>query len=415
MPSAITTTFFLFLSLAFASADSPSRLVPRQSCSDNYSKCSPSGATTTVAPPVGPALSSMYVDLLDSINPAKTRKRDARHGLDVLDIRSSSADVCCKPCSVVYAKRLADNRIRCRRDAMPSPRQPKPTILLRKLSCIPHQSPHLPNHQPARTITPPITSFQMAPPVTLWPAAIPPMTQLPTSSQATTPSQTAPQATSMALTPPPQNQIRQPSLSQPSTPAPALAVPSPLALLVKSPRSQPPSPGPQSSPPPSPRRLSVPVSSAVVVPWCRKSLRRRLRFPELPLPRRRVLLLPRLPRLRQRVQRRRMWERQWMLHPWLESQGWAFCSLRFSRCESCARSFGTFYIYGNVGELQKGATAAMSFTIFRISLFFLSAQLLCLGRWRAAFFAKSVYSEHTSLLSQALFLCSFMQLIRFRG
>ncbi|MCJ1227957.1 hypothetical protein MMC12_004616 [Toensbergia leucococca] len=95
MPSAITTTFFLFLSLAFASADSPSRLVPRQSCSDNYSKCSPSGATTTVAPPVGPALSSMYVDLLDSINPAKTRKRDARHGLDVLDIRSSSADVCC--------------------------------------------------------------------------------------------------------------------------------------------------------------------------------------------------------------------------------------------------------------------------------------------------------------------------------
>ncbi|KAA6410196.1 MAG: hypothetical protein FRX48_05617 [Lasallia pustulata] len=77
-----------------ANAD-PAQLEARQNCGSNYSKCSPSGATSTNIPAVGGDLSGLYVDVLDSINGVKFSKRGALDLASPLGIRSSSATVCC--------------------------------------------------------------------------------------------------------------------------------------------------------------------------------------------------------------------------------------------------------------------------------------------------------------------------------
>ncbi|MCJ1298708.1 hypothetical protein MMC08_001498 [Hypocenomyce scalaris] len=73
----------------------PAKLEARQDCGSNYSKCSPSGATTTNIPAVGGALSGLYVDVLDSINGVKFSKRGAQELAGPLGKRASSATVCC--------------------------------------------------------------------------------------------------------------------------------------------------------------------------------------------------------------------------------------------------------------------------------------------------------------------------------
>ena len=72
------------------------QLGERQDCGSSYSKCSPSGAAATSIPDVGSALSSIYLDLLDSISGVKITKRMAQQTADILGARSPSANVCCK-------------------------------------------------------------------------------------------------------------------------------------------------------------------------------------------------------------------------------------------------------------------------------------------------------------------------------
>ncbi len=91
-PSLIFTFALSIISLVDAN---PLDLVARQNCADNYSKCSPSGATATDTPPVGSALSSLYVDILNSISGVKM-KRDMEEIADVLQVRASSNPVCCR-------------------------------------------------------------------------------------------------------------------------------------------------------------------------------------------------------------------------------------------------------------------------------------------------------------------------------
>ncbi|KAI9876323.1 MAG: hypothetical protein M1830_006763 [Pleopsidium flavum] len=82
------------LSFTFLVRANPLELVARQNCADNYNKCSPSGATATDTPPVGNALSSLYVDIVNSISGIKI-KRDLEEIPEVLQDRASSNPVCC--------------------------------------------------------------------------------------------------------------------------------------------------------------------------------------------------------------------------------------------------------------------------------------------------------------------------------
>ncbi|KAL8709454.1 MAG: hypothetical protein Q9220_005837 [cf. Caloplaca sp. 1 TL-2023] len=79
----------------FASA----QLEPRAGCADNYSKCSPKGATSSDAPTVGTALSPLYIDVLNSVNGAKTSKRELGGAHEdfrpLLVPRASSSSLCC--------------------------------------------------------------------------------------------------------------------------------------------------------------------------------------------------------------------------------------------------------------------------------------------------------------------------------
>lgn len=70
-------------------------LIARQNCAQNYIKCSPSGATATDTPPVGGALSSLYIDILDSISGVKLNTRAGEERPQILDVRASSNAVCC--------------------------------------------------------------------------------------------------------------------------------------------------------------------------------------------------------------------------------------------------------------------------------------------------------------------------------
>ncbi|KAL8947022.1 MAG: hypothetical protein Q9222_006652 [Ikaeria aurantiellina] len=51
-------------------------LEPRAGCSDNYSKCSPKGASSSDTPAVGTNLSPLYTDLLSSVNGGQNSKRE---------------------------------------------------------------------------------------------------------------------------------------------------------------------------------------------------------------------------------------------------------------------------------------------------------------------------------------------------
>ena len=47
----------------------------RLSCTDNFSICSPKGASSSGTPAVGASLSTLYVDILDSINKVQNVRR----------------------------------------------------------------------------------------------------------------------------------------------------------------------------------------------------------------------------------------------------------------------------------------------------------------------------------------------------
>ena len=74
-------------------------IAARQNCGSNYSKCSPPGATNTGVPAIGDELSSLYVNVLDSINGVKFNDKRAvdhmKHVEAMLVVRSS-AQVCCE-------------------------------------------------------------------------------------------------------------------------------------------------------------------------------------------------------------------------------------------------------------------------------------------------------------------------------
>lgn len=95
MLSASLAFLITILLTSLVSAHSPS-LVARQDCANNYSKCSPSGATATNTPSIGGELSSLYVNIVNSISGIKVKARDVNDGPDILQARAPSNSVCCK-------------------------------------------------------------------------------------------------------------------------------------------------------------------------------------------------------------------------------------------------------------------------------------------------------------------------------
>ncbi|KAL8896328.1 MAG: hypothetical protein Q9207_007762 [Kuettlingeria erythrocarpa] len=68
-------------------------------CGENYSRCSPKGATSTDTPAVGTDLATLYTNLLNSVNGPKKSKRGAREGRDEVDValesRATASNLCC--------------------------------------------------------------------------------------------------------------------------------------------------------------------------------------------------------------------------------------------------------------------------------------------------------------------------------
>lgn len=95
MLSVSLTFLTALLLMTVASAQSIS-LVARQDCPNNLSKCSPSGATATITPSIGSDLSSLYVNIVNSIGGVKIKVRDTEDHLEVFQRRAPSNSVCCK-------------------------------------------------------------------------------------------------------------------------------------------------------------------------------------------------------------------------------------------------------------------------------------------------------------------------------
>ncbi|KAI9863737.1 MAG: hypothetical protein M1824_006334 [Vezdaea acicularis] len=96
----LTVSLWCFSGIFLSVIATPAQLAPRAACQASYTACKPSGAKSTSSPPVGSALSSLFVDLLDSIqgvpNPSK-RKREVDDIARVLGTRDISSPICCAP------------------------------------------------------------------------------------------------------------------------------------------------------------------------------------------------------------------------------------------------------------------------------------------------------------------------------
>ena len=84
------------------SATDNSGLVVRADCNEIFSRCSPDGATTSDTPAIGNSLSTLYVDLLNSINKVQNVERDLDNKGSVLSIRASGS-ICCITFQFLFA------------------------------------------------------------------------------------------------------------------------------------------------------------------------------------------------------------------------------------------------------------------------------------------------------------------------
>lgn len=92
----VPTTFaVLLLSYAHVTACN-GNLHARAGCSSSYTACKPKGAATTSEPPVGTGLSSLFVDVVDTLDSAKLARRDAERAREIIEARASGGSLCCK-------------------------------------------------------------------------------------------------------------------------------------------------------------------------------------------------------------------------------------------------------------------------------------------------------------------------------
>lgn len=90
-----TAIFLLLLSYAHIIA-CDDNLHARAACSSSFTVCNPKGAATTNEPPIGTGISSLFVDVVDTIDSANLAKRDAGRGHGIIETRASGGSLCCK-------------------------------------------------------------------------------------------------------------------------------------------------------------------------------------------------------------------------------------------------------------------------------------------------------------------------------
>lgn len=90
-----TTFVLLLLSHAHVIACDDT-LQARGDCSSSYTVCNPKGAATTNEPPVGTGISSLFVDVVDTLDSANLAKREAGQDSGIIETRASGGSLCCK-------------------------------------------------------------------------------------------------------------------------------------------------------------------------------------------------------------------------------------------------------------------------------------------------------------------------------
>ena len=68
----------------------------RAGCGASFTKCAPKGAIATNEPVIGPDMSSIYVDIVDSVNNAPKERRWMSGFFAGLLARASSSSLCCE-------------------------------------------------------------------------------------------------------------------------------------------------------------------------------------------------------------------------------------------------------------------------------------------------------------------------------
>jgi hypothetical protein len=88
-------SFYILATLSLLSSTYAIGVSPREACAEKYTPCSPPGATNSVVPPVGDALSGLYFDLVSSVNPQPViRAMAADHALN--QIQRTASTICCE-------------------------------------------------------------------------------------------------------------------------------------------------------------------------------------------------------------------------------------------------------------------------------------------------------------------------------
>lgn len=70
-------------------------IVHREPCAENFTPCSLPGATSSIVPAVGDALSGLYYDLVSSVNPQPVI-RDVAVNQPAHQTRDTHATICCE-------------------------------------------------------------------------------------------------------------------------------------------------------------------------------------------------------------------------------------------------------------------------------------------------------------------------------
>lgn len=143
------------------------QLDPRdEECEINFSLCSPTGASSVNTPAVGSELSSLYLDLVDSIQDVQSYKRAVDFDDQIVDHklqpRGSKIGLCCRVTSTYHTYSNTDLLIqnmyldyanlpflvRCNWNQLPTPKRAESTLLLCTLRLYYPFPSHLPKCPP---------------------------------------------------------------------------------------------------------------------------------------------------------------------------------------------------------------------------------------------------------------------------
>lgn len=88
---------FILVALSFCLvANADSEIQARERCSNDFTSCRPKGASAVNAPGIGSSLSTLLVDLLDSINKVQNIKRETDLNFIAKDTRAMTGSICCR-------------------------------------------------------------------------------------------------------------------------------------------------------------------------------------------------------------------------------------------------------------------------------------------------------------------------------